>query len=688
MLYYVSRIIDRQFKIYYNDMSALSIRGRMTYYKSSIFDKIKSNWLILSLIVLFVLTCGIYFFLSNFKDANADFSIIHDTTRNVSCSDAYLYNDPNLYLLNSTKRENCSNWFFRLEDKSNSENLYNFALKNGSGASSPELAAVRYYDFVPNGSNLDTVQYKFDHVAFYHRWYGYCSTVYNGSYSKVMSVNYEYPVRFPQSGTTQSGCDLYWNETNHPQNAFYGCYANALKSTVNDTAAAENVGATVGFVYPYDTGGTSWWEANNIKPSFSLNLQQSEDVYTLVCKNDTADADWKSDSSGRDGSIKYKQFSTSWKAKSGYKFKNVEIYDVWTNWSDIGEDQHKITLDLNNPKISYDSNSSLGVTDCAMLAIFNFEEIKPDHLEVYATKTSYKLNESINPDTLSVNLVYNDGTKSALSYKSGYNINPVKLTSAGSSIPVEISYAPDYYAVNPYLLQVRVMAPQRLEVTPPTKRNYLINEELDTTGMIVNLVYDNDEKEVLSYPTDYNYTPQHLTEAGRSIKITVSDNKSVVEPFDFFVDVKKPVSLKVEPPTKTKYIVGEDLDTSGMKVFLVYDNNDEEEIFYPRNYDYNPKTLDTEGTQKILVSYIENKKDLLYATEEEFDPDATFDVSVVAKSVPQESIKEEPESFEIFSQTLDNAFNLIIILMSILFLSFSLKYILSNKDKKSFKDWY
>jgi hypothetical protein len=70
--------------------------------------------------------------------------------------------------------------------------------------------------------------------------------------------------------------------------------------------------------------------------------------------------------------------------------------------------------------------------------------------------------------------------------------------------------------------------------------------------------------------------------------------------------VTKPVVLGsiavTRLPTKTEYFTGESLNPSGMVVMAYYSDNSSQTV---TGYDYNPKTLNTAGTQTVTVSYTE-----------------------------------------------------------------------------------
>ena len=109
-----------------------------------------------------------------------------------------------------------------------------------------------------------------------------------------------------------------------------------------------------------------------------------------------------------------------------------------------------------------------------------------------------------------------------------------------------------------------------------------------------------------------SFTPEVFSEAGEQT-VTVSyteDGVTKETELQVMVTEKTVVpevtleSIKVTPPQKLEYTVGEDLDLTGMAVTAVYSNGDEKDVTADAVLsDFNK---DEEGTQTIQVSYTEN----------------------------------------------------------------------------------
>ena len=139
-----------------------------------------------------------------------------------------------------------------------------------------------------------------------------------------------------------------------------------------------------------------------------------------------------------------------------------------------------------------------------------------------------------------------------------------------------------------------------------------------------------------------SFTPEVFSEAGEQT-VTVSyteDGVTKETELQVMVTEKTVVpevtleSIKVTPPQKLEYTVGEDLDLTGMAVTAVYSNGDEKDVTADAVLsDFNK---DEEGTQTIQVSYTENDVTVT----------ATFKVTVAAAGTeePENPGTEDPET--------------------------------------------
>lgn len=153
-----------------------------------------------------------------------------------------------------------------------------------------------------------------------------------------------------------------------------------------------------------------------------------------------------------------------------------------------------------------------------------------------------------------------------------------------------------------------------IQVTPPVKLEYTKGESLDLTGMVVEALYQDGTKSVI---TD-GYTVSELKPEVGTQTITITYGQMTAS---FEVTVKETaavlegISIK-KNPDKMRYVIGESLDLTGMVVEAVYSDGSKKEIS-----DYTVSKLEEKtGKQKVIVNY-EGKT-------------AEFTVEVVEKSIP------------------------------------------------------
>ena len=201
------------------------------------------------------------------------------------------------------------------------------------------------------------------------------------------------------------------------------------------------------------------------------------------------------------------------------------------------------------------------------------------------TKTSYALGEELNLDGMVAKLNYSDKSVGTTAYTvSGYD-----KTKVGKQT-VTVSYGD--YSAN---FDVTVNGISSIEVTPPTKTTYLEGQDLNTDGMVVTAVTSDNQR--ITVPAGYSVRGFNKTKLGKQT-ITVTYQGLSTE---FEVNVNSVKSIELTKPTKLEYKYGESLDTSGMSVKAIYDDNQSEVI----KSDYSVTGYDKtkSGTQTITVTY-------------------------------------------------------------------------------------
>lgn len=113
-----------------------------------------------------------------------------------------------------------------------------------------------------------------------------------------------------------------------------------------------------------------------------------------------------------------------------------------------------------------------------------------------------------------------------------------------------------------------------LTITPPTKLEYNVGDELELAGLQVSLVKDDD---VIFIPSGYVVEGYDAKTSGKQT-ITVS-YKGQSAQFTVNVNPKPYKSINLIPPEKTKYFLGETADYNGLKLIITLDDDEIIEVF-------------------------------------------------------------------------------------------------------------
>lgn len=138
--------------------------------------------------------------------------------------------------------------------------------------------------------------------------------------------------------------------------------------------------------------------------------------------------------------------------------------------------------------------------------------------------------------------------------------------------------------------------------TEPTKTTYKVSENLSLEGLSVKVLYEGGATRVLD-SGEYEVTGFDSSEAG-TVTLTV-EYLTFTDTFTVTVEnlVLESIEINVKP-TKTKYVLGTELDISGMIVKAKYDTGDSKTITDYTVSGYDKNTL---GEQTMTVTY-EGKK--------------------------------------------------------------------------------
>ncbi|MFH5835255.1 bacterial Ig-like domain-containing protein [Proteiniclasticum sp. C24MP] len=188
----------------------------------------------------------------------------------------------------------------------------------------------------------------------------------------------------------------------------------------------------------------------------------------------------------------------------------------------------------------------------------------------YPANLSYFVGEELDLTGLEVIGTYNNGKKKVetitIDNIAGFNSSQAE---AGQVVTVTVNGKTATFTVD-----IIAILLDSIEITKqPAKLNYFVGEELDLTGLEVTGVYNNGEKKVEAITMD-NITGFNSSqaEAGQVVTVTV-DGKTAT----FTVDIQAILLDSIEitkKPSKLSYLVGEELDLTGLEVTGTYNNGE------------------------------------------------------------------------------------------------------------------
>lgn len=142
----------------------------------------------------------------------------------------------------------------------------------------------------------------------------------------------------------------------------------------------------------------------------------------------------------------------------------------------------------------------------------------------------------------------------------------------------------------------------------PQKSEYYTGDSVDLTGIVVKAKYTDGTAKSLE-TSDFNYSPKTLSSAGTQTVTVTYKEKTVT--FDIKVYALLTGLAWSSKPTKTKYNLGDAVDTTGAKLLATYSDGTNKTI--ETGFTVTPETLETEGTQVITIGF--GDKTVTYSVE-------------------------------------------------------------------------
>ncbi|MCI7805501.1 MAG: bacterial Ig-like domain-containing protein [Oscillospiraceae bacterium] len=210
------------------------------------------------------------------------------------------------------------------------------------------------------------------------------------------------------------------------------------------------------------------------------------------------------------------------------------------------------------------------------------------YLKSEPEKKKYNEGDMLSLEGIEVVAKYSDGTEKTVT---DFTVDGYEPTAGEHEVVITYMEKTAKFKVTVSKKQLK-----KIEITtPPTKTVYKQGEELDTTGMVVEAVYDNDSREEI---IDYAVGELDSTAGTKTIQVEYKDFKAY-----FVVEVTEKQMTKLaitRLPDKTEYVLGQQLDLTGMIVYAYFDNGSKNQITAYSFDGYNPQI---EGVQTITIAY-------------------------------------------------------------------------------------
>ena len=135
----------------------------------------------------------------------------------------------------------------------------------------------------------------------------------------------------------------------------------------------------------------------------------------------------------------------------------------------------------------------------------------------------------------------------------------------------------------------------------PSKTTYLEGENLSTSGLVITASYD--DGSTANVTGSCSFSGYDSTPGVKTVTVTYSGKQTA---FTVSVNGKTPVSLTVDSlPNKTKYVVNESIDTTGLTAKVNYNNNTSE-IISDLDILYDDDITSSAGNKTVTISYVYN----------------------------------------------------------------------------------
>lgn len=259
---------------------------------------------------------------------------------------------------------------------------------------------------------------------------------------------------------------------------------------------------------------------------------------------------------------------------------------------------------LNRVNVSYTEASitKTGSFDVEVALLTGLEIVTPP------TKVIYAQNETIDYTGIVVNAVYSDSGVSDVTRYVEYSIaaGTVLTDIGGQTITVSYRDSANDTASTELKIKVYEKIVKSLTITPPTRINYRLGDNVDLTGCVVIANYSDDT--TADVTNSCVFTPANnsqITNAIDSIAVSYTENEVTVTG-EISIEVVTLDYLTLENNGKSSYAIGEALDYSGITATAHYSNGNSKDVTADTVFTPAAGSIITSSAMEILATYTEN----------------------------------------------------------------------------------
>lgn len=245
------------------------------------------------------------------------------------------------------------------------------------------------------------------------------------------------------------------------------------------------------------------------------------------------------------------------------------------------------------------------------------------------TKLNYEVGDKFDPTGMVVNAIYSDGSKEEAK---GYSYNKMPLSASDKRITISYKGKTAYVDISvKFVLKCTRIS---IEVLP-TKRNYIVGETFDPTGMkVVGYYNDNTKKTISDFKIDKTGP---LTLKDTAITISFGELYTTLT-----IKVEEVKALGIEiskAPTKLAYLVGEKFDATGIE-FVKVTNDGKKTPLDAKEVTFDEKEALTLKDELVTFTYKEFKTSLTISVSNSKLKSISF------KSEPKKNTYYEGDNFD------------------------------------------